>query len=230
MAANRIILRDINQCIYCHTKEGKLTQEHIVPFGLNGEHILLHASCSKCAAITSKIELSVLKETFIAARKHLNLKSRRNKAWEKAEDVFSTLIFPITEPPAYLTNKAYASGVNVKGLQIIPLSDVKTKGSVTNVRGNDFERMLAKIGLGFAIGKFGIDAFESFYVLPAILGLRDDIGRWVGTVEAEKPNDIETIYVVDIQNSNDEIICRIRLFSMFIVPEYMVVVGKLKCK
>lgn len=90
--------------------------------------------------------------------------------------------------------------------------------------------MLAKIGLGFAIGKFGIDAFEKFYVLPAILGSRDDIGRWVGTAEAEKPNDIETIYVVDIQNSNDEIICRIRLFSMFVVPEYIVVVGKLKCK
>lgn len=229
MEAKRIVIGDINQCIYCHTFEGKLTQEHIVPFGLNGEHILLHASCTSCAAITSKVELTVLRKTFICARQHLKLRSRHKKAWSKPKDVFSTLIFPMTEAPAYLSgNKNYVSGVQVKGVNIIPLSGLHQNPSETSFHGNDFERMLAKIGLGFAIGQYGVNAFESFYALNTILGNHDDAGMWVGMADDILFEYGKDMYNVNIRELNKEVICRIKLFAMFNVPEYLVVVGKLK--
>ncbi len=230
MQAGRTILRDVNQCIYCHTTEGRLTQEHIVPFGLNGEHVLLHASCSKCAVITSKIELTVLKTTFIAARKYLNLKSRHTKVWNNPKDAFLTLLFPLTEMPAYLSGKEYKSGVNVTGIFIVPLPGLAARSSTVTFHGNDFERMLAKIGMGFAIGKYGIEAFEKFYVLPAILGELNDIGRWVGTAEDKIHLLKSSTYKINLTEVGNEVICRIKLFPMFDVPEYLVVVGNLKSR
>jgi hypothetical protein len=208
--------------------EGKLTQEHVVPFGLNGEHILLHASCLKCAQITSKIELRVLRGTFISIRRHLNLRSRHTKAWEDPKDFFSTLLFPITELPAHLSRKEYSSGVNIKGVRIIPLSEARPKPSTTTFHGHDFERMLAKIGLGFSVGHYGIDAFASFYILPTILGECDNSGRWIGMAEDEILTYGDTMYNVNISEVDGEVICRIKLFAMYKVPEYLVVIGKLK--
>lgn len=227
MESKRIVLADVNQCIYCQSTEGKLSQEHVVPFGLNGEHILLHASCQKCAAITSKIEGSVLRETFIAARNRLNLKSRHRKAWDSPKDAFTTLLFPNSEPPAHLTGNVYVHGVNVKGFTIIPLMGSARKQTVT-FHGNDFERMLAKIGLGFAIGTYGLNEFQEFYVLPGILGDKEDIGRWVGRAEQQILPYRGLMYYIHLQEVKSEVICRIKLFAMLNPPEYLVVVGKLK--
>lgn len=227
MESKRIVLADVNQCIYCQATEGKLSQEHVVPFGLNGEHILLHASCQKCAAITSKIEGTVLRETFIAARKRLNLKSRHRKAWDSPKDAFTTLLFPISEPPAHLTGNAYVHGVNIKGMTIIPLSGSSRKQTVT-FHGNDFERMLAKIALGFAVSAYGIIAFEEFYVRSGILGEKEDMGRWVGRAEGLLLPYRGLMYYVHVQEMKKEVICRIKLFAMLNPPEYQVVVGKLK--
>lgn len=180
----KTILADVKQCIYCHTKEGKLSEEHIVPYGLNGVHTLLNASCKKCADITSRIEGKVLRESFISARQGLNFRSRHQKAWNLPMDAFTGLFFPISPPPAHLTGEAYESGVKVKSIALFALMTRHSKTKVrTTFPGHNFQRMLAKIGLGFAVAKYGIDAFQEFYVLPAILGEREDVGRWVGTAE-----------------------------------------------
>jgi hypothetical protein len=42
-----------------------------------------------------------------------------------------------------------------------------------------FARMLAKIGYSYAVAELGINSFDIVFVLPAILGEVDDIGRWV---------------------------------------------------
>jgi uncharacterized Fe-S cluster-containing radical SAM superfamily enzyme len=51
----------IGECIYCGTKEGPLSREHIIPFALNGDRILPEASCTACGKITGKIEQYVTK-------------------------------------------------------------------------------------------------------------------------------------------------------------------------
>ena len=42
----------IGRCIYCGTTEGKLSEEHITPYGLGGLLVLQEASCERCARIT----------------------------------------------------------------------------------------------------------------------------------------------------------------------------------
>ncbi|MCA1615176.1 MAG: HNH endonuclease [Acidobacteria bacterium] len=51
---------EIGKCIYCGTIEGGLSEEHVTPFGLGGQLVLLHASCKRCAKITSSLETTLL--------------------------------------------------------------------------------------------------------------------------------------------------------------------------
>jgi hypothetical protein len=67
----------VGQCIYCGTSEGKLSDEHIIPYGLNGDFVLRKASCAACATITSRFERDVLRNLFPAARAALGYKTRR---------------------------------------------------------------------------------------------------------------------------------------------------------
>jgi hypothetical protein len=53
-----IVVGDIGQCIYCDAVDD-LRTEHIIPFGLAGQHVLLNASCKACADKTALIELKV---------------------------------------------------------------------------------------------------------------------------------------------------------------------------
>jgi hypothetical protein len=47
----------VGNCIYCPDPVGKLTKEHVVPFGLAGDSVILpKASCKKCAKVTGKVE------------------------------------------------------------------------------------------------------------------------------------------------------------------------------
>jgi hypothetical protein len=46
----------------------------------------------------------------------------------------------------------------------------------------EFARVIAKVGYGFAVANGALDAIEGeSFVVPAILGKVDEIGRWVGT-------------------------------------------------
>src|SRR5260370_30199329 len=42
----------VGRCIYCGATKGKLTEEHVSPFGLNGCVTLLEASCLDCNKVT----------------------------------------------------------------------------------------------------------------------------------------------------------------------------------
>jgi hypothetical protein len=43
-------------CIYCGRTDVRLTNEHLVPLSLGGQHILEGASCNDCADVTKKFE------------------------------------------------------------------------------------------------------------------------------------------------------------------------------
>lgn len=69
----------VGRCIYCGTHSGRLTKEHIIPFGLNGNFVLPEASCDDCAKITSDVERRVLKGFLERGRLALGLASRHKK-------------------------------------------------------------------------------------------------------------------------------------------------------
>ena len=78
LSANVNRFGSIGQCVYCGSKDG-LSDEHIVPFGLNGNLILEKVSCPACARITSETELRVLRGFMHRARTVGGFRTRRPK-------------------------------------------------------------------------------------------------------------------------------------------------------
>jgi hypothetical protein len=66
-------------CIYCRKSHVRLTDEHVVPLSLGGQHILEDASCQTCADITKRFEQDVAREMWGDARNSYNAPSRRKK-------------------------------------------------------------------------------------------------------------------------------------------------------
>jgi hypothetical protein len=68
----------VGRCIYCLAYSGKLQDEHVVPYGLAGNLIVLpKASCSSCASITGKIEYYCLREILGHFRIKIGAPTRR---------------------------------------------------------------------------------------------------------------------------------------------------------
>jgi hypothetical protein len=43
----------IGRCIYCDSETSELGDEYIIPYSLNGTHVLPEASCRTCEGVTS---------------------------------------------------------------------------------------------------------------------------------------------------------------------------------
>ena len=83
----------VGRCIYCGTTEGRLTEEHILPFGLHGNFVLPEASCDACAEVTAKVEGQVLRGFLERGRLGLGLGSRHKKR-KRPTSLPTTLISP----------------------------------------------------------------------------------------------------------------------------------------
>lgn len=68
----------VGKCIYCGTTND-LTDEHTVPYSLNGMLVLRKASCKACAKITSAFEGSFTHNTLEPARAVMQYKTRDKK-------------------------------------------------------------------------------------------------------------------------------------------------------
>lgn len=228
----------------------------LIPDGYTDSWVLQAASCEICERITSAFEGHILGAVWPAARAGLNLRTRGNKpalhpllierngTFEEVlvpvKEYPAVIMFPEFRPPAQLDGRKYVSGVEVisqLNLQVAgpPLKDVaKHYGTkqirfVASFKGHSFLRLIAKIAYGAMIADFGIDGFEEAYVLPAIIGKSDDIGRWVGCDGERKygsrPLSLHTIGRTVV---NGEIISRVSLFAKFGAPEYVIVVGRIR--
>jgi len=69
------------ECIFCGVlaSDVKLTDEHIVPFSLGGNAVILKASCKRCAAETGKLEHQLGRKVYWDFRAHVNAPTRRKK-------------------------------------------------------------------------------------------------------------------------------------------------------
>jgi hypothetical protein len=93
----------------------------------------------------------------------------------------------------------------------------------------DSARFIAKMAYGYAVERYSLKAFEKAYVVPAILGESNDIGRWVGCSDRRefpvRQCDVSVGYQI---NPGDDLVVKIKMFTRFDGPEYAVVVGKIK--
>jgi hypothetical protein len=82
---------------------------------------------------------------------------------------------------------------------------------------------------GYAIERYDLNAFEDVYVLPAMLGDSDDIGRWVGCSDrGEFPVGQCNVSVGFQIGPKDDLAVKVKMFAQFDGAEYVVVIGKVK--
>ena len=250
--------RRIGKCIYCGSVDN-LSDEHILPRGLGGPWKLLKASCKECADITSGFERDVLKEFFMLVRTRLDLptyhlKKRPDRftfmvtidGKEKAievpvSDCPTLFMMPQFEKPGYVRKGAQVKGMLVAAMSLHgkeeDLRRFKDKYDVESISYTEslrtsFARVLAKIAYGMVVLQHGLDMVEEAYVLPCILGKKDDAGQWVGCEDARKSPALlpreAFFHRIDVLKKKSEVGARIRLFANYQTPEYLVIVGRLK--
>lgn len=251
--------KPVDHCIYCGATDN-LSREHIIPFGLSGTAVLPKSSCQICAEITGKLEMIILRGELRSARIFRELQSRRKhkgapsvhpitfiindeyKTCNLAIEEYPILLhFPVFSLPAYITNESYSSGISIQGVVTVNFGEspknamekfgaTQISQTVTN-HPAEFARVIAKIGYAMAYAEGYIECISgSPYVLPAILGESEDIGRWVGTIP-EKINISSNLLhriVFKRDYENNLLIAEVQLFSDSFSPTYCVILGSLK--
>lgn len=234
--SNRILCES-SRCIYCGSTED-LRKEHIIPNGLNGYWIINKGSCKMCADITSKFEREVLRDSMITARKFLGLRSYRKK---RQPNIFPMIIeedgeikeinVSIDKYPSLIL---FPTNKNIVAIQLNSMGSLMNiyRDNIINVKyrlnGKSFARMLAKIAYGFSVVHFGIENFKDIYVVPSILGEKDDIDLWVSCIDENiKLKEEKCLHNIIIETIGYDVVVKIKLFAIYPVPEYKVVVGRL---
>ncbi len=242
-------------CIYCHRSEVELTDEHIVPLSLGGQHVIRDASCHDCADITKKFEQDVARELWGDARTSYDAPSRRKKkrsthvVLDDPSDRSRKLRVPFSEYPApmvfYLMGRAgillgLPNTVDVsKSWKLITVADEaklkkfekkypgKLTGKFRHVP-DSFARLIAKIGYGQALCSLDPGDFRPI-CLPYILGTRKNPSFVVGGQLNIAEPDPEMGYVLGSGGfgnlSRLMIISEVRLIANNHTPTYHVVVG-----
>lgn len=137
----------VGKCIYCGSTGKKLTDEHIIAFGLNANSILPDASCEDCNKITSNVEGKILRGLAWQMRTFLGFQTRRSKdvpntfplglvkdgkeeiVHVPVTDHLIVLLLPLFKPPAFLDNRVfkknreYKEGIELTAIETVWFSD-----------------------------------------------------------------------------------------------------------
>lgn len=210
--------KPVGQCIYCGATSGPLTDEHIVPYALNGNWILPKSSCDECRKITGKVEQSILRGELLYLRAALNFQTRRpgeRPVTIRLQADGREVELPITDCPivmpfvrfpaaGLLDGRPRKNGIDVVGdvgihwgpdiEEFARRHGLRRLSFQTTVAPAMFARMIAKIAYCHAVARFGLDALEDEIVTAVILGKSACIGDVVGCTEEEpaatpNPND-----------------------------------------
>lgn len=157
---------------------------------------------------------------------------------------YQSLHFPLLTPPGYLSQMDSTAGISVSGIatvlfgthpaiagESLDASEIRVTEDCKPVA---FARMIAKIGYAFACAEGAIDDLEGEpFVFPAILGQRDEIGRWVGTltkpIQAHRGL-LHRILIHHNEWDRGHLCAEVQLFSDSETPSYGVILGKLKSR
>ena len=256
---NKKIYSPLGQCMYCGILQN-LQDEHIVPYGLSGTTVLPKSTCPSCAKITGQFEQKVLRGPMRAVRVFRKLHSRtkyvgvsethpleivRNKKKEIVKLPLSEypilLYFPLFSPPAFLNPQGYKKGINIIGVDIVSFGprpeEVQKKLCATqiiitqNYFPTAFARMIAKIAYSFAIAEGNIDLIRGkLFPIEAILGKKDNIGRWVGTITDPSKKHQSLLHRIALHKDYKKkvLIGVVQLFADSQAPNYGVILGQLK--
>jgi hypothetical protein len=246
------VIGSSSACIYCGSTED-LTDEHVIPYALEGDFVIRSASCKQCAAKTSRFERAVLRDALLAPRTALNLRTRRPSErptslplLKRSGETTSVVDVPVSEHPTYLALPIFDLPAHLRGdsspnLKVVTPGVVSISVSAATMQmaaekfGENagvqvtldiyaFARMLAKIAHGFAAAA-DLGDVESFLVGPMFAD-DESIGEWVGGAP-DVTLGTEGLHAVNVRVIDGQVQVRIRLFAQLGGPEYLVVVGRL---
>jgi hypothetical protein len=254
--SDRLIFDPVGRCIYCGTTHGVLTDEHIIPLGLGGKHILPKASCSEtCNPITGRFEGVVQRTIYGDFRMRQKLPTRHKKDRPKLRTIQTAdgaKQVPTDEFPAPMW--VYHFGICGLLLNAPPTLDV-SNGTVSTMtehrlesyiaehkwdarlkmtyQPNEFRRMILKAGYGFAVAVLGYDGFHRTSI-PYIMKPGANLSYLVGQNTKIEPPVIDGWHVPQIYFRKSSVptlmhvVAEIRLFGSLPTPTYHAVVGQIQ--
>jgi len=252
------VYQSVGHCIYCGDAESKLSNEHILPFGLEGRQILPKSSCKSCATITGEIERQLQREMLWPLRLRLGMRSRHkkkqpnktttyivNKDGKSEKVTLPRMDFPrafpgfVLPPPGLMTSRSPEEDVQFKMVVIYPEEDIKVlknkgrkKIGLAQIEINTFMRCMAKIAHSFACAVCEYE-FEPL-LIDFILGNSKKIPfNFVGGHYEPTPSapEIHRLFTCYYELGNDQYFyVGVQLFSQAGLPTYGFLVGKLKEK
>ena len=191
------LLKSPLKCIYCGNADEKLTKEHIIPRGLGGSWTMPSASCEDCQKITSQLEHSILRKTYLPLRTKAKYptghKNKRPAYFEatiiKAGGDSQKIKIPTSKyptsyivlhlPPPGILNNAEPSEkdpdikIGFTGNQdelnalFKEYSDAEAVELTSEIVPSDLCRMLAKIAHCFTVKHLGTEGYTQ--LLPSLI-------------------------------------------------------------
>lgn len=218
---DRLVYPEVGYCIYCYRRGVPLTDEHTIPDGLGGRHLLPKASCKDCQRIINTFEQYSMRTLLGNARASLGIKSSRKRprpptsvlvrrrnglSIERVTKPINELpiMVPLPVWPLPFALRGIPAPDTFNGLQWLygpgdmtaALKDFDAESFITeNIEPHRFARMLAKIAHSHAIATIGPDTFR--HALPPLIlneGMR--YIEWVGgSIELDPPEPQATMLI-----------------------------------
>lgn len=196
-------------CIYCGARNNKLSEEHIIPYALNGAMVLPMASCKSCERETHSYEYTVCRRIFGNFRIRYNVRSRRKKERPSHIEIGTIskdgtpgkTIVPANEHPITLILYKFEESDYLKGNREedskfnwvpIPIFSKKELDELVEKYNWDrllevkmvpveFARMLGKIAYSFVVAEATLDGFTPFQqLIDVILNRNDNVSYLIG--------------------------------------------------
>jgi hypothetical protein len=257
-------IKPLGVCAYCGSTDS-LTREHVIPRGMAGSITLPQGSCVACAKIIHPIETSCLRSTLFQIRwkhdlqKHVAERPTTLKVTVTDRDGGESIIevspadFPtlwtmlILEYPGLLLGKQpeatnfgmlYAHTDGAAYQRLIAATRAKSI-SVTSgaINAAFFARWIAKIGYGYAVAYFGLDAVKHSPLVDLIINGSSHYNHLIGGLNGlslpsqefslEPPaSGAFTAKIVEARSSGGEVYNAgwMRLLPMLQGPTYLAVV------
>ncbi len=234
-----------------------LAEEHIIPYGLNGDFVLPESTCRRCERITGRLESILQRGTLLACRSILGLRTRNPKDRPSrlplyvgnlkvevdVKDYPSTLALARFPQPKFFD----AEGAVDEGFDLwIRVFKYNTRllrqkyglrrYAPPIVPVLTLRRVLAKIAHSFAVAEVGMENFEPF-LQGGIINDEEsqDLLKYVGGSRVGVSADKGCLHWMELalvdKVDAKYIIANIRLFSYIEEsPIYYVIVGRFTSK
>lgn len=235
------------KCIYCDA-EGSLTDEHMLPFSLGGQHILKKASCKACASQTSLIERRVARDMWGDARTSYAAPSRRKSKRADYIEMDGIKVPSAQYPGQFCFPHMPRPGLlqtPPSGADHSPLWNIKFYGDTNRLkriekkypgrvkfkfryRPTEFSQMLLKAAYCHALTEIPIDLFSNNF-RDAIFDAGFNHSRLVGFSERQLGRqELGYFFQTELIGNREEILVapEVQIFSNVGTPTYQVVVGK----